>query len=92
MDTVSGWVRSLTMDNRLGFAPTRYREVVLTVSKLGLVYLQRMQRIELKGLSPEQVDLTALGINPESCDDGHSLRTLDGQPFVGATTDDGSRE
>jgi len=57
------------------------------VSKLGLVYLQRMQRIELKGLSPEQVDLTALGINPESCDDGHSLRTLDGQPFVGATTE-----
>ena len=32
-------------------------------------------------------ELTAIGINPESCDDGHSLRTLDGQPFVGATTE-----
>jgi hypothetical protein len=29
--------------------------------------------------------LTAFGINPESCDAGHSLRGLDGQPFVGAT-------
>jgi RNA repair pathway DNA polymerase beta family len=32
-------------------------------------------------------ELTAFGINPESCDDGHSLRTVDGQPFVGATTE-----
>src|ERR1051325_1592837 len=31
--------------------------------------------------------LTAFGINPESCDAGHSLRTLEGQPFVGATTE-----
>jgi len=30
----SGWVRSLTMAVGSGFAPTRYREVVLTVSKL----------------------------------------------------------
>jgi hypothetical protein len=29
----SGWVRSLTIDSYFGFAPTRYREVVLTVSK-----------------------------------------------------------
>lgn len=29
--------------------------------------------------------LTALGINPDSCDAGHALRTLDDQPFVGAT-------
>lgn len=29
--------------------------------------------------------LTAFGIDPDSCDAGHSLRTLDGQPFVGAT-------
>lgn len=29
--------------------------------------------------------LTGLGINPDSCDAGHALRTFDGQPFVGAT-------
>ena len=38
-----------------------------------------MQKLEDK--------LAAFGINPESCDDGHSLRTVDGQPFVGATTE-----
>ncbi len=32
-------------------------------------------------------ELTAYGIDPESTDAGHSLRTLDGQPFVGATTE-----
>jgi uncharacterized protein len=31
--------------------------------------------------------LTSFGIDPESCDTGHSLRGLDGQPFVGATTE-----
>src|SRR4029079_2658 len=31
--------------------------------------------------------LTSFGIDPESSDAGHSLRTLDGQPFVGATTE-----
>jgi len=31
--------------------------------------------------------LTALGIDPDSCDAGHSLRTLEGQPFVGATAE-----
>lgn len=31
--------------------------------------------------------LTSLGIDPDSSDDGHSLRRLDGQPFVGATTE-----
>ena len=30
--------------------------------------------------------LTSFGIDPDSADDGHSLRRLDGQPFVGATT------
>src|SRR5882672_8054620 len=30
--------------------------------------------------------LTSFGINSDSADDGHSLRRLDGQPFVGATT------
>lgn len=30
--------------------------------------------------------LTSFGIDPDSSDDGHSLRRLDGQPFVGATT------
>jgi hypothetical protein len=29
----------------------------------------------------------SFGIDPESCDAGHSLRTLSGQPFVGATTE-----
>lgn len=29
--------------------------------------------------------LTSFGIDPDSCDAGHSLRRLDGQPFVGAT-------
>ncbi len=38
-----------------------------------------MQRLE------EQ--LTSFGINPDSCDAGHSLRTLEDQPFVGATTE-----
>jgi predicted nucleotidyltransferase len=31
--------------------------------------------------------LTGFGIDPDSCDAGHSLRRLDGQPFVGATTE-----
>ena len=31
--------------------------------------------------------LTSLGIDPESCDAGHPLRTLDGRPFVGATSE-----
>ena len=31
--------------------------------------------------------LTSFGIDPESCDAGHALRTLDGHPFVGATTE-----
>lgn len=31
--------------------------------------------------------LTSFGIDPDSSDDGHSLRRLDGRPFVGATTE-----
>ena len=31
--------------------------------------------------------LISFGIEPESCDPGHSLRTLDGKPFVGATAE-----
>jgi hypothetical protein len=31
--------------------------------------------------------LTSFGIDPDTCDAGHSLRTLNGQPFVGATTE-----
>lgn len=31
--------------------------------------------------------LTSFGIDPETCDAGHSLRTLEGQPFVGATSE-----
>lgn len=31
--------------------------------------------------------LTGFGIDPDSSDDGHSLRRLDGQPFIGATTE-----
>ena len=31
--------------------------------------------------------ITSFGIDPDSSDDGHSLRRLDGQPFVGATTE-----
>src|SRR5688572_19527714 len=31
--------------------------------------------------------LVSFGIEPESCDAGHSLRRLSGQPFVGATTE-----
>ena len=31
--------------------------------------------------------LVSFGIDPDSCDAGHSLRHLDGQPFVGATTE-----
>lgn len=31
--------------------------------------------------------LISFGIEPESCDAGHSLRTLEGQPFVGATAE-----
>ena len=30
----SGWVRSFVLTIDLGFAPTRYREVVLTASKV----------------------------------------------------------
>ena len=30
--------------------------------------------------------LTSFGIDPDSADDGHSLRRLDSRPFVGATT------
>lgn len=32
-------------------------------------------------------ELIAFGISPDSCDAGHSLRSLDAQPFVGATTE-----
>jgi hypothetical protein len=31
--------------------------------------------------------LISFGIDPETSDDGHSLRRLDGGPFVGATTE-----
>lgn len=31
--------------------------------------------------------LASFGIDPDSSDDGHALRRLDGQPFVGATTE-----
>jgi|KBSSwiStaDraftv2_1062776.scaffolds.fasta_scaffold163040_1 hypothetical protein len=31
--------------------------------------------------------ITSFGIDPDSCDEGHSLRGLDGNPFVGATTE-----
>ncbi len=31
--------------------------------------------------------LTAFGIDPDSSDAGHSLRGVDGQPFIGATTE-----
>jgi hypothetical protein len=31
--------------------------------------------------------LTSFGIDPDSCDAGHSLRGVDGPPFVGATTE-----
>jgi hypothetical protein len=31
--------------------------------------------------------LATFGIDPESCDTGHALRTLEGQPFVGATSE-----
>jgi hypothetical protein len=31
--------------------------------------------------------LGSFGIDPDSCDAGHSLKRLDGQPFVGATTE-----
>jgi hypothetical protein len=43
---------------------------------------------EAQALMQELEDqLVSFGIDPESCDAGHSLRTLEGQPFVGATTD-----
>jgi hypothetical protein len=31
--------------------------------------------------------LLSFGIDPESCDAGHPLRTIEGRPFVGATTE-----
>jgi len=31
--------------------------------------------------------LASFGIDPESCDAGHSLRTIEGRPFVGATAE-----
>lgn len=31
--------------------------------------------------------LVSFGINPDSCDEGNSLRNLEGQPFVGANTE-----
>ena len=31
--------------------------------------------------------LASFGIDPDSCDAGHPLRSLDGRPFVGATTE-----
>lgn len=32
-------------------------------------------------------ELIAFGIDPDSCDDGHALRRLDGTPFSGATSE-----
>ena len=34
-----------------------------------------------------EAQLTSFGIDPESSDAGHALKRLDGQPFVGATTE-----
>ncbi len=43
---------------------------------------------EAQGLMAQlEEQLTSFGIDPDSSDDGHSLRRLDGQPFVGATTE-----
>src|SRR6266498_4122481 len=43
---------------------------------------------EAQGLMAQlEEQLTSFGIDPNSSDDGHSLRRLDGQPFVGATTE-----
>lgn len=36
-------------------------------------------------MSQLEQQLTAFGIDPDSCDAGHGLRTITGQPFVGAT-------
>ena len=36
-------------------------------------------------MSQLEEQLSAFGIDPDSCDAGRSLRTLNGQPFVGAT-------
>jgi hypothetical protein len=43
---------------------------------------------EAQALMQQMEDqLTAFGIDPDSSDAGHALRTLDGEPFVGATTE-----
>jgi hypothetical protein len=38
-------------------------------------------------MSQLEEQITSFGIDPDSSDDGHSLRRLDGQPFVGATSE-----
>ena len=38
-------------------------------------------------MSRLETQLTSFGIDPDSSDAGHSLKGLDGQPFVGATTE-----
>ncbi|HEY8227802.1 MAG TPA: nucleotidyltransferase domain-containing protein [Pyrinomonadaceae bacterium] len=38
-------------------------------------------------MSSLEGQLISFGIDPDSCDSGHSLRTLDHRPFVGATTE-----
>lgn len=92
------WLKpnGIIYESELGERLRRHRDLFVTKkayhSFSGYAHAQFKKMIsfnqEAQALMQQLEDqLTAFGINPETCDAGHSLRTLDGQPFVGATTE-----
>jgi hypothetical protein len=91
------WLKSnqVIYENSIGERLRQNRDLFVTKqayhSFSGYAHAQFKKMIsfnqEAQGLMQQlEEQLTSFGINPDSADDGHSLRRLDGQPFVGATT------
>jgi len=58
-----------------GYAHTQFKKMI-SFNQEAQVLMQDLEE-----------QLTSFGINPDSCDAGHALRTLEGLPFVGAITE-----
>jgi predicted nucleotidyltransferase len=58
-----------------GYAHDQFKKMV-SFNQEAQVLMQQLEQ-----------QLASFGIDPDSSDDGHSLRRLDGEPFVGATTE-----
>ena len=92
------WVRpnGIIFESSLGERLRQHRELFVTKkayhSFSGYAHDQFKKMIsfnqEAQALMQQLEDqLVEFGIDPDSCDAGHALRNLDGQPFVGATTE-----